>query len=457
MRKPGTDELTEPVLRLVFERPTYASGDKFNVEYNNADDRYWKAEGITKVFLGRLTNCVVQSPGDMTVSEGYFASDDRYILYVDIAKLQQEFVDFTAQELFRQFDNLKTLGMLADITVPLTLTNGLDASIAHFSDGQFQSVYIYSIVELFKDHNCLILLDEPDAFLHPEWQYEFLQQVFDINDAANTSHVLMSSHSAVTLISHNKKQVNLFDIDKSNVVCRVTSKNYAISKLSSNLIKYKEDEQILSILRNIRVEGVPVLFTEGSTDPDILKEAWRQLYDGPIPFIPIYAFCCDYLRRALQDDRIINEMGGRPLFGVFDFDEAYNEWNYLNQKDSWLLKCDDPYLGLCTENPSKKVHAFILPVPRIKKVEAQVMKVPGSKDHFGHQSIMGIEHLFYSDLTAQYFQAKQLPGGGEVITFSGDKTRFARDVVPSLDRTTFEVLRPMFEFIKLKCSGVAAV
>lgn len=140
MRKPGTDDLTEPVLRLVFERPTYASGDKFNVEYNNADDRYWKAEGITKGFLDRLTQCIVQSRGDMTVSEGYFASDDRYILYVDIAKLQQEFADFSAQELFRQFDNLKTLGMLADITVPLTLTSGLDASIAHFSDGQFQSV-----------------------------------------------------------------------------------------------------------------------------------------------------------------------------------------------------------------------------------------------------------------------------------------------------------------------------
>ena len=113
-----------------------------------------------------------------------------------------------ATQVREEFDNLKTLGMLADITVPLTLTSGLDARIAHFSDGQFQSVYIYSIVELFKDRNCLTLLDEPDAFLHPEWQLYFLRQVFEITDAAGTSnHVLMSSHSAVTLIPHDKKKI----------------------------------------------------------------------------------------------------------------------------------------------------------------------------------------------------------------------------------------------------------
>lgn len=64
--------------------------------------------------------------------------------------------------------------MLADISIPLKLTSGLDASIAHFSDGQFQSVYIYSIVELFKDRHCLTLLDEPDAFLHPRMAVRIL-------------------------------------------------------------------------------------------------------------------------------------------------------------------------------------------------------------------------------------------------------------------------------------------
>lgn len=451
-QKLGIETVTSEA-KVVLERPAYAADSRFDIELNDETDRYWQPEGITKTFLDRLHGCINTATGSPVRSEGYFSEPDRYILYFDIVKIREEFTEFSPQELFRQFDNLKTLGMLTEITIPLKLAGDVDATIAHFSDGQFQSVYIYSITELFKDRNCITLLDEPDSFLHPEWQFDFLKQVFEITDtAAKTNHVLMSSHSAVTLIPHERKRVNLFDIHNSKVVCRSTSKDYAISKLSSSLIKYREDEQILSILRNIRIDGAPVLFTEGSTDPDILKEAWQKLYDEPLPFVPIYAFCCDYLRQALQDNRIINEMDNQPLFGVFDFDEAYNEWNYLNQKDTWALQCDDPYLGLRTEHTSDKVYAFLLPVPRIPKVEAQVMKTTGSKEHFAHQSVMGIEHLFYGDQTKQYFEAKQLPGSGEIITFSGNKTKFAKEVVPTLESACFEVFRPMLEFIKSKCT-----
>ena len=71
--------------------------------------------------------------------------------------------------------------MLNDIGMPLKLAGGEDSDLGFFSElGQFQAVYIYAIVELFKDRNCLTLLDEPDAFLHPEWQFEFLKQVIEI-------------------------------------------------------------------------------------------------------------------------------------------------------------------------------------------------------------------------------------------------------------------------------------
>lgn len=452
MRKPGTDELTGPVLRLVFERPTYASGDKFNVEYNNADDRYWKAEGITKSFLDRLTQCVVQSPGDMTVSEGYFASDDRYILYIDIAKLQQEFADFTAQELFRQFDNLKTLGMLADITVPLTLTSGLDASIAHFSDGQFQSVYIYSIVELFKDRNCLTLLDEPDAFLHPEWQFDFLRQVFEITDAAGTSnHVLMSSHSAVTLIPHDKKKIKFFDIKDNQANCYDLPKAIAIKKLSSDLIRYSEQEQLLSIINAVQIEKKPVLFTEGSTDPIIIKEAWYKLYEEEMPFIPFYAFSCTYINQLLTDSRIHGEMGGLPVFALFDFDKAYDQWNGLNGE----VTASDPYNGLIKKWAHGESYAVMLPIPVHVDIRKQVIRNAITGETFGGESCCEIEHLFYGQAaTADYYHQEPCVGGTKVVFKSDrDKTAFAKEVVPTLDDLCFEPFRPVFEFIKSKCVG----
>ncbi|MFH1914421.1 MAG: AAA family ATPase [Pseudomonadota bacterium] len=200
-------------MRLVLERPTYARGKtQFDIE-DRDNDRYWKPKGIAKDFLERLSKCISLGSGSPIRSEGYFPTEDRYIHYFDISKIQQEFSDISAQDLFRQFDNLKTLGFLAEISIPLTLAGGVNANISHFSDGQFQSIYIYSIVEMYKDRNCITLLDEPDSFLHPEWQFDFLKQVFEITDtAAKNNHVLMSSHSAVTLIPHDYKKIKFFDI-----------------------------------------------------------------------------------------------------------------------------------------------------------------------------------------------------------------------------------------------------
>jgi predicted ATP-dependent endonuclease of OLD family len=167
------------------------------------------------------------------------------------------------QELFQQFDNLKTLGMLDGISVPLRLTSGGEGNITHFSDGQFQSVYIYSIIELFKDRHCLTLLDEPDAFLHPEWQFGFLTQIIDITSTDTDNHILMSSHSASTLCTLEEQSIRLFLIENSKVACSKRSKKEVINELSNSLIQYSEDESKLLIDNVVRSSSRPILFVEG--------------------------------------------------------------------------------------------------------------------------------------------------------------------------------------------------
>lgn len=262
----------------------------------------------------------------------------------------------------------------------------------------------------------------------------------------------MSSHSAITLVNYDNRKIRMFVFEGNQVKNRNVGKNYAISQLSSNMIQYSENEQILSVLRNINIEQLPVLFTEGSTDPDIVKVAWEKLYSEPMPFIPIYAFNCVYLKQLFQDERIHNELNQKPAFAMFDFDEAYNEWNALKSKtDTWNFIEDDPYKGLCVQNPIKNLFAFLLPVPEIDAIENQVIEDKETKTHYAHESRMGIEHLFYtSEDTDSYFEIIRKPGGGQIIHFKGDKTQFAKVVAPNINATYFEVFRPMFEFIKTK-------
>lgn len=437
-------------VRMVLRRPAYATDSRFDIENNDTTDRYWKPEGITKDFLERLSKCISTATGSPVRSEGYFASEDRYILYFDITQIQQEFGDLSAQELFRQFDNLRTLGMLAEISIPLRLTSEKDATISHFSDGQFQSIYIYSIVELFKDRNCITLLDEPDSFLHPEWQFDFLKQVFEITDtAAKNNHVLMSSHSASTITRANDSVINLFEYDGNNVVVTKLKKADVIKSLSAGLITFTESEARLNIQHVLKNTTGAVLFTEGITDEMILETAWSKLYGNAERYFEMQnAFSSGFLRNLVKDGTLYQNHPGRTFFSLFDFDDAYNDWNQLGQDI-----VTDPHQCLVKKHAIYESYALLLPVPAEGQIRRQVIN-SHTGGNFGNQSLLTIELLFYDvpDLEDYFVVDKERTDG--FIKFASDskKVIFAKEIVPHLAAAHFEVFRPLFNFIKSKCT-----
>ena len=451
--KPGTNETSEPVLRVDLQRPDYARGSergKYDIDSVDTTTRYWRPAGITKNFLDTLNTCIWENTEKLTVTEGYFPSDDRYVLYLSTSKLQEKFVG-KWQELFRQFDNLKTLGMLDTISVPLRLTSGAEGNVNHFSDGQFQSVYIYSIVELFKDRNCLILLDEPDAFLHPEWQFDFLRQVFDITDlATKTSHVLMSSHSASTISCAGDSVINLFEFDGNMVTLEKVNKAEIIKSLSAGLITFSESEARLSINNYLQSTSGNVLFTEGVTDERIMEIAWSKLYpDTTCPFGIQNSFDRIFLRNLFSREDLKNNFPGRNMFALFDFDEAYDDWNGLKKTRDEVA---DPIKGLAKQLKHPSHYALLLPVPDVDVIKRQVLDNTGKPWGRGQDSHLSIELLFFQEKwIGEWFARRTASAGAEIIEFSGDKVKFANDVVPNIDAARFEVFRPMFEFIQSKC------
>jgi AAA15 family ATPase/GTPase len=172
VEKLGIEKIS-PEFKIVLKRPLYAKNkpSDYQIDPFLPETQYWRAEGIVKEFIDKLLPAVQLDPRGGR-KEGYFKETDQYIHYIDIKKFNDIFSDKTIQAIFRSFDNLKTLEMLENIGIEVTLNDKSKINIDHFSDGQFQSVYIYSIIELFKDRTCVTLLDEPDSFLHPEWQYK---------------------------------------------------------------------------------------------------------------------------------------------------------------------------------------------------------------------------------------------------------------------------------------------
>ncbi|BEO32842.1 AAA family ATPase [Serratia bockelmannii] len=448
---PGTKNVTEPVIRLRLNRPEYAMNKaNFNIKINDKTDRYWKVEGIAKVFLDELTQCSWDNAEQLSINEGYFQDGDYYILLISIKKMQDLFENRWG-DLFLQFDSLDVLGMLADITVPLRLTSDIEGDIGTFSDGQFQSVYIYSIAEFFKNRNCVTLLDEPDAFLHPEWQHQFINQVRDISPVTlHKNHILLTTHSASTIASFSQEDIKIISSEENKTNICKTNKSEVIRDLSSGLISFSETEARLVLNQFLKTSSGNVLFTEGVTDEIILSTAWSKLNPNrPCPFGIQNAFDRNFLRVLFSRDDLKVNFPERKMFALFDFDDAYNDWKGL--KGQGLI--DNPYYGLAKKLNYEHHYALLLPVPKDTGIRDQVIDEYNVAWGARGGSHLSIELLFYKEnVLEKWFSKRSVLGGGSIIEFVGDKAEFAKKIVPTLSVESFEIFRTLFDFVEDKCS-----
>lgn len=428
-------------VRIVLKRPGFAGTG----EFDPFEDKqlFWGATGVVRSFLDQLVACM---SGAFTPGTLYDREKDRYTLECNLDVFQEGYGDLTSETIFRSFDALRIVGMLDDIGIRVAL-DGLEVSdLSHFSDGQFQSVYLFAVSELFKHRNCLTLLDEPDAFLHPEWQFDFLEQISAIStEAARTNHILLSSHSASTVAAQCDNRIRLFSAGAGGVTTEQQDKSTIVRSLSAGLITLSENEASLSIEHILLNTDGPILFTEGVSDTLVLTMAWERLFPGvQRKFAIESAFGCAYLRKMLQEQDFFAQHSARKIFGLFDFDTAYNEWKNLGE----LIEVD-PSKCLVRKRAVGDWFAMLLPVYPALSIRNQVLRA-GTDKNFAHKSKLDMELMFYDAFgTGQHFEV-DLSEPYECIRFIGNKTRFAKEVVPSLGVQHFEPLRPIFDFITSK-------
>lgn len=437
------DVVPKEAFELTLKRPSFAS--RIEVDLGDPATFLWGAEGAVRTFLDRLTDCI---KGGFSIGSIYDSESGQYVIKIDLALFQKVFAGMPAAELFRSFDQLKAIDMFAGLSVPLRLMNGDVAKVGDFSDGQFQSVYIFAISELFKDRNCITLLDEPDSFLHPEWQFGFLKQVVEITgtDAAKTNHVLLSSHSASTIARSQEPEIRMFQFGENGVDVVAKDKASIVKSLSAGLITFSEKEAKLSIYEVLENTTDAVLFTEGLSDKIILDAAIEKLFPNEdIGLVVQGAFDRIFLRNLFSREELRKNYKGRRMFALFDFDEAFNDWDGL--KKSKMVE-EDPLRGLGKRLVHKSHCAFLLPVPNHAAIRKQALNADGDPYNDG-SACVPIELLFCDpDNLNEHFKTKEVMGGGEVIQFVGDKVAFAKKVSADLPAAAFECFRPMLEFMR---------
>lgn len=405
------------------------------------DELFWGVQGVAREFLDRLLDCVT---GDFTPGSLYARETDTYRLDVDVEKFRQTFAETPADEVFCQFNALRALGMIEDVSIPVRLGGAVEVTSRAFSDGQFQSIYLFAISELFKNRECLTLLDEPDAFLHPEWQYDFLSQVLQISDqAAKTNHILMSSHSASTIAAKVDTRLRVFEVNGQSVTPAQKEKSEIIGSLSAGLISFSEDELRLSIDQVLRDTDCPVLFTEGPTDVPILVRGWELLRPNEErPFVIESGYGRGFLRNLFKDQVFRETHRDRSLFALFDFDDAYTDWQQLG-----ACVQTNPNLCLTRRINDTRHFAMLLPVPNIPEVRRQVIRDEATGETLQAFSRMTIEHLFFhcAEVRPRFQPITDRPNDVEFP--NGQKATFARETIHQLGAADFQNLSPIFDQI----------
>lgn len=143
------------------------------------------------------------------------------------------------QFLFKMLRLLHYNELLGDIFIDWG--NALENSnieLDRISEGQKQILSTIGLISLMEENNCLILLDEPDTFLHPKWQINFIKQI----NRSLSNQIILTTHS-LNMLNHIDSNVSdLLLFSKGKIDLTVPKDNFGktIAYINYNLMGIEE-------------------------------------------------------------------------------------------------------------------------------------------------------------------------------------------------------------------------
>lgn len=319
---------------------------------------------------------------------------------------------------------------------PQFIEHGRVSSLDKLSTGEKQIVFRagFLLRDLAALKHSVVLIDEPELSLHPDWQARIIGFYKHLltDQEGNCPQIIIATHSP--FIVHgagNSKVVILEKDDSTGLISAMAAPAYPTVAASEAVRAFNID-----LFLSEAAETNLLVLTEGETDKIILDTAWSKLRPGQFkPFELRSALGSKNINITLNDDQVIHKMSGRKVVGLFDFDEAYNQWNGLWKQGTII---GDEVTGLIKKHPSaQSLWAMLLPVPKFRQdFASQLLK---------GDSILSIEFMFEdADHTPGLSVLKPLAAGQAYPKIvDGKKAAFAAHV-HSLPSEKFSAFEPIF-------------
>lgn len=284
-------------IRINLKKPAWGKGKA---------DNWWGAQGEVKVFFDYLNSIGLPleieknntSSGNVVIENW---QNDALIIHIigqqKLFEIREHFVE--EKTLFTILNTLFIEGFEPEVSFTFIQDDDEGSNLFNvLSEGEQQSIIIRGLVELVNNENTLFLFDEPDTYLHPSWQRNFIEDISQLAtvDGLTTSQFLITTHSPQLLGNADPTNCDVQIIEEGEIV-KITPKHYGrdigsilyemmgvesrnknVAKSLSTLFNHIEDEDLekskaeYTKLAELIGEDEPIII-RAKTQLDYLQEA----------------------------------------------------------------------------------------------------------------------------------------------------------------------------------------
>lgn len=165
--------------------------EPFWVDEKKKEEKWWGASGnVALQFLNAMEYYADNETEDKAKKTLTYYFNGMVNLTTAMRELNADKKDIA----FTIFDTLLYDDLLSEIIILWETDDGEEINVDRLSEGQKQIVQTLGVNYVFGDYtNVLYLYDEPDVFLHPKWQKQFVSNIKAGLDS--TSMAIITSHS----------------------------------------------------------------------------------------------------------------------------------------------------------------------------------------------------------------------------------------------------------------------
>jgi type I restriction enzyme S subunit len=186
-------------------------------------ENFWDATGIMRFVMERLRrHAIAPMILKQKVSFGYRSTieDHYYFLLPDLKSLHSFAAAYQdAQTFFMALESTDFSELIHDVRIQVRVraskTEDVSITFHQLSEGEQQLLMVLGLMRFTKSHQSLVLLDEPDTHLNPQWSVGYLKDLAQaMSDSAHgsteqqTSQILIATHDPLVIASLVKEQVH---------------------------------------------------------------------------------------------------------------------------------------------------------------------------------------------------------------------------------------------------------